>query len=332
MKEALLRALSLSLGKEILRADAAWRQLQGGDVGDVRLIEGLAQTADGEELPYRLVLKTQKKWERYADPASWRREYDLYQSALDGVFTERLRWPKCYLAEFRDHETRLWLEYIEGTSGNALTADTLERAAEELGRFQGGLCAMNFHPESITNLNDTDSLQNGYRWSGPGSAEHTFVRSEDCPIPEPLRRMLIHMDEEASAWFERLQKLPVVLCHKDFWLENIFCTDGACVLIDWDTAGWGFLGEDIASLIADDTDAERFHEYYNRFIPAYYRGVAEKMDVSGIRDDCILEMILLKFGYRFVHRYMRSQSQTAKQYQIRALEMLHLLLQRKQQI
>jgi len=50
--------------------------------------------------------------------------------------------------------------------------------------------------------------------------------------------------------------LPIVLCHRDFWIENIFLSQGKLRLIDWDCVGWGFAGEDIASLIADDKDVE----------------------------------------------------------------------------
>lgn len=61
--------------------------LQGGTVGNVHLVSGTAETAEGEKLPYRIVLKIQKKWERYGDPGSWRREYDLYSSDLGATFS-----------------------------------------------------------------------------------------------------------------------------------------------------------------------------------------------------------------------------------------------------
>ena len=43
--------------------------------------------------------------------------------------------------------------------------------------------------------------------------------------------------------------------------------------MDWDTAGWGYLGEDMASLIADEADIEHMVEYYRRCIPAYYKAL-----------------------------------------------------------
>jgi len=125
--------------------------------------------------------------------------------------------------------------------------------------------------------------------------------------------MLIDMDESADQIFSRIEKLPIVLCHRDFWVTNIFCSDGKTILIDWDTAGWGYLGEDMASLIADEADIEHMVEYYRRCIPAYYKGFAEYADISPTTDHCVYEMILLKFGYRLVEGYMNAEPGNKRQ-------------------
>lgn len=39
-----------------------------------------------------------------------------------------------------ENDTQIWMEYIDGISGLDLTGDMYERAAEELGRFQGKFC------------------------------------------------------------------------------------------------------------------------------------------------------------------------------------------------
>ena len=143
--------------------------------------------------------------------------------------------------------------------------------------------------------------------------------------------MLIDMDDNAEAIFSDIKKLPVVLCHKDFWTENIFYSDsdsdvnGKIILIDWDCAGWGYMGEDIASLIADDIDYTRLNEYYSRFIPAYYRGISEHTDVSQIENPRVKEMILIKFGYRFVHRHMFAETDDVKRININALQKIYEL-------
>ena len=129
------------LGMEIIRADYQTEQLHGGTLGDVRLVTGTAESADGAKLPYRVVRKTQKKWERHRDPDSWRREYDLYNTDLRSFFTGAFRWPECYHSQINgdENEIQLWIEYADGVSGTDITADMYERAARELGRFHGRL-------------------------------------------------------------------------------------------------------------------------------------------------------------------------------------------------
>ena len=73
----LMRVLSKMLGTSIIHTDYKIKQLQGGTLGDVRLFTGVAETFDGRKLPYNVVLKVQKKWERPGDVNSWRREYDI---------------------------------------------------------------------------------------------------------------------------------------------------------------------------------------------------------------------------------------------------------------
>ncbi|MCL1793189.1 MAG: N-acetyltransferase [Oscillospiraceae bacterium] len=139
--EDLHDVLNIMFKKRFTRITCQAKQLQGGTLGDVRLITGTAVSANDEEHSYKVVWKTQKKWKRYSDPGSWRREYDLYSSDLGTVFTKSFRWPDCYLAEINTEETeiQLWMEYIDGVSGLDLTGDMYERAVEELGRFQGKL-------------------------------------------------------------------------------------------------------------------------------------------------------------------------------------------------
>ncbi|MCL2003636.1 MAG: aminoglycoside phosphotransferase family protein [Oscillospiraceae bacterium] len=270
------------------------KQLHGGTLGDVRLI-----TANGT--PF--VWKRQKKWERHGDPGSWRREYDLYASDFGALFTDGLRWPECYHAEINEDadETQLWMEYIGGASGLALTGEMLEQAALELGRFQGRLYAE--QPEflkALTNLIKTDYAKNFYLHYRSWSEVYDYIRADGCEIPKHLCQMLIDLDENADAVWARIEKLPVVLCHRDFWVTNIFHTDGGIRLIDWDTAGWGYLGEDMASLIADEADVEHMVEYYQKCVPAYYKGFSEHADISRFTDDCVRELILVLFGYRLV--------------------------------
>ena len=72
--ETLMYVLSKMFGKTIISATHQSEQLQGGTLGDVQLISGIAETAGSEKLPYKVVWKRQKKWERPCDQCSWSRE------------------------------------------------------------------------------------------------------------------------------------------------------------------------------------------------------------------------------------------------------------------
>ncbi len=313
--KTLTYALSQRFKTDIISADCQTTALQGGTVGNVYLVTGNAENADGESLPYRIVLKIQKKWERYGDPSSWRREYDLYASDLGTTFSDTFRWPACYHAELNgeENEFQLWQEYIDGVTGLDLTGDMYEQAALELGRYQGKLYAK--QPpvlQSLTNLSHADFMKNTYLHYRSWPVVYGYIRSKDCEFPQHVRQMLIDIDEHADEILARIEKLPLVLCHRDFWVTNLLYADGKIALIDWDTSGWGYLGEDLASLIADEADIDHMVEYYQRCVPAYYKGFSEYADVSPIADHCVYELILLVFGYRFVEWYLHTEDDEEK--------------------
>jgi len=324
--ETLIYALNQLFKKDINSADCHTMPLQGGTVGEVSLVSGIAETTDGEQLPYRIVLKIQKKWERYGDPGSWRREYDLYVSDLGATFSDAFRWPICYHAEINaeENEIQLWLEYIDGVTGLDLTGDMYEQAALELGRYQGKMYAE--QPavlQSLTNLSHADLMKNTYLHYRSWPVVYDYIRSDDCELPEHVRQMLIDIDEHADEILARIGKLPLVLSHRDFWVTNLIYADGTIALIDWDTSGWGYLGEDIASLIADEADIDHMVEYYQRCVPAYYQGFAEYAEVPPIADHCVYEMILLIFGYRLVEWYLHAEDDGEKTKHAHTLQQIY---------
>ena len=324
--ETLIDVLSRQFNKEILSADYQAFSLQGGTVANVYLLSGIAETADGDTLPYRIVLKIQKQWERYGDPGSWRREYDLYASDLSSTFSDAFRWPTCYHAEINseDNEFQLWLEYIDGVTGLDMTGDLYEQAALELGRYQGKLYAEQPAAlKNLTNLSHADFLKNKYYHYRSWPVVYDYIRSADCDFPQHVRQMLINLDEHSDEIIARIERLPLVLCHRDFWVTNLMFTDGKVRIIDWDTCGWGYLGEDLASLIADEADIDRMVEYYQRCVPAYYRGFSEYADAPPIANHCVHELILLAFGYRLVEWYLHAEDADEKTKHARTLQQIY---------
>ncbi|MFC9541553.1 aminoglycoside phosphotransferase family protein [Lysinibacillus sp. NPDC056959] len=322
--EILTLVLSKMLDKTIIRADYQLKELQGGTIGIVRLVTGMAETSDGENLPYKMIWKTQEKFERYGDPESWRREFDLYASDFKKVFSDSFRWPECYHAEINGDEIQLWMEYIDGVSGLNLTSEMYERIAEGLGRFQGRLYTERPKVlQNLSNLSNVEYMKNSYLHYRSWNVLYDYIRSDDCEIPKHLCKMLIDIDNNADEIFSRIEKLPIVLCHRDFWVANIFYSDNEIVLIDWDTAGWGYMGEDIASLITDEADVCHMIEYYQNCIPAYYRGFSEYADMSNVSEHCIYELILVMFGYRLVERYKFATSPEDKSMHLSTLQKIY---------
>ncbi|MCL2405482.1 MAG: aminoglycoside phosphotransferase family protein [Defluviitaleaceae bacterium] len=300
----LTTVLSKMLSTDIASADYQAKALEGGTIGNVLLVTGTAYATGGKALPYSVVYKKTAKFKRHNDPDSWRREYDLYASELGTVFSESLRWPMCYHSEISSEENQLWLEYIPGVTGLDMTPHMCTQAAHELGRLQGKLYAT--QPgvlQSLTNLSNTGYLKSFYTNYRTWPEVYDYIRNSECELPKELCKMLVDIDEQADEIFQRIEKLPIVLCHRDFWVTNILCTPEKIALIDWDTTGWGYFGEDIASLIADDADIAYMVENFITCIPAYYKGFAEYADISHIKDNCVYEIILLMYGYRTVEGY-----------------------------
>ena len=79
MAKIIIQVLSKMLNTKIACTDNKTTILHGGTLGNVKLITGECKTATGRIIPYKIVSKTQEKWERPGDPDSWHREYDLYK-------------------------------------------------------------------------------------------------------------------------------------------------------------------------------------------------------------------------------------------------------------
>ena len=326
--KTLIFVLNKRFEEHIVAAEYHTHALQGGTVGDVHLVTGNAETADSQKLQYRFVVKVQKKFTRYGDSESWRREYDLYNTKLEATFSDALRWPTCYYSEMNteEDEFELWLEYIDGVTGLDLAGDMYEQVALELGRYQGKLYVE--QPtvlQELTNLSHADLMKNTYLHYRSWPVVYDYIRSEDCAFPKHISQMLIDVDENSDEILARIEKLPIVLCHRDFWVNNLIYSDGKFAIIDWDMSGWGYLGEDIASLIADEANLDHIVENYQRCVFAYYKGFSEYADAPSIAESCIYELILLMFGYKWIEYYLHTDDDDEKKNYIKTFEKIYEL-------
>lgn len=329
-KETLELVLQKALKKPLSVMAFKSKMLQGGTVGSVYQIFGQAVAPDQSEEDFKLVLKVQKKWERFQDPLSWRREFDLYQSELSNYFSDAFSWPICYHSAINadETETHLWLEHIDGTTGTDLSQAMLEKAAFELGNFQGKIHA-NQSPlyASLKNLGPQNYAKNFYEHYRSWPLVYDYIRSEASLIPKHLCQMLIDFDENAEVHFKDIEKLPIVLCHRDYWVANVFFKDEKIYAIDWDTAGWGYFGEDLASLIADEADNAYMTSYYEKLVNAYYEGFSKHVTLPA-SEHLIFEFILLMFGYRLVEWFLHAENPEDKGYHLETLEKIYEIMQK----
>jgi hypothetical protein len=83
------------------------------------------------------------------------------------------------------------------------------------------------------------------------------------------------------------------------------------------------MGEDIISLIADEADVGHMVEYYQKCVPAYYRGFSEYADVSHFSDLYIRERIIMHFGYRIVEWYKFAKTPEEKMLHLNTLQKIY---------
>ena len=326
-KDTLIIVLKRMFGKNIINADYEVTKLDSGVCDNVRLITGIAETSTSEELSFKVILKKQKKisppLSRF-DAEAWKREYYFYASDFYKLLDDNIGMPQCYHSEFLGEEYILWLEYIEGYKKD-LTIDDLEYISGKLGAFHGKIYTQPELTSNISCLSFTHWMEKNIQRRHK-SPEYDYLRSEAFDVPEHLKCMLIEIEDNKEEILEKMKALPIVLFHGDFHDGNLFLKDGKIILYDWGHgAGLGYLGEDIANLIAEfGIDyCDLWVEYYRRFIPAYLKEFSEYMDISGIENFYIKEMIILYWGYEIVQAYMSAENEDDKAKQITALQQIY---------
>lgn len=319
---------------------------------------GTASTRTLGEQPYKMVWKVTRKWSRPGDPLSWRREYDWIHANSNVNLGSKLRIPTCYHMELNEIENHLWMEYVEGVSGKALSQSMLEEVAFQWGAFQSRSASESKLLE-VGNLSDVSFLEseltrwyhNPYQyqflysdscpipqamkdilrrhdWDDGYSIVYHYVRSDECDLPEHLKAMIIDLDHSRDAVFLRFSRLPMVISHRDIWEENLIYRDGLIYLIDWDCVGRGYLGEDLASLIADDTPTDQLNARFRALYEEYLSGYCTNRGESILEPKDIVLMILIKYGYRLIDNYWFASTKTKKSEIVKRLSVFHGWLHR----
>ena len=338
--ESLIQALSNKFNAVVCDVEYSSEVLQGGTVGDVTKLFGQVKI-QGETTaqPFELAVKTQKQWIRSGDPQCWRREYEIYHSGLVAKLPQELKLPQCYLLEESTDTTKIWMAYVDGLTGNkALNVAELADAAYQLGVFQA-----KYHLQGEMNLpyiRSYPAVHSSFDlWWGYTEA---LLSKPIEGFPEALRAVLNNYGTHSQDLLGSFDVLPRTLCQGDVHHDNLIFNksfgETSIYLIDWDSAGYGFMGEDAVDLLMEafiysDRDPTLLPEYRQKIIEAYCRGVrTQVVNDQGIKikgfdfnmsKTLIRELFVLSWGFRIVDRYVYHEDVAEKR---RCLEILEMML------
>ncbi|AKB51838.1 putative phosphotransferase related to Ser/Thr protein kinase [Methanosarcina barkeri str. Wiesmoor] len=327
-KASLLATLGNMFANEINDAQYSTEVLQGGTVGDVAKLFGNAETDNGL-LPFSIIVKTQRKWDRYGDPDSWRREYDIYKQGLNDELPKVLKLPRCYLLEESEGITQIWMEFIEGKTGNKkLHGNELALAAQKLGELQA-----EFHlygERDLPYLRNYPAVRSSFNlwWNRMKSR---LSRPIDG-FPDELRHILNDYALHANNIFASFDTLPLTLCQGDFHHDNLIFRESAgetdIYLIDWDCAGYGYMGEDAVDVLMEafvysSRDISLLPYFKQKIIDGYCEGVRSRGIDFAMCNTLVRDIFALAWGFRIANLYLFYKDELPKK---RCIEILQAML------
>lgn len=253
-------------------ADWHTRPLHGelGGGSSVNLISGAGHDRE-EPVEWSVVLKIAsapllraeglavESGRNVSDYNYWKREPLIYQSGLLREIAGGLTAPRCYgVVEKSEKTAWIWLEAISDTSRASWSLDRYGIAARHLGQFNGANLAEEGARSHEWLSNDWLSAWLN-RWifmleviKAPRIWEHPLARRA---FPIPVRDKLLALWAERSVLLDVLGRLPQTFCHGDANRSNLFARDepnglAQTVAVDWEFAGAGAIGGEIAQLVA----------------------------------------------------------------------------------
>ncbi|HVL24363.1 MAG TPA: phosphotransferase [Thermomicrobiales bacterium] len=235
---------------------------------------------------WSLILKGWTPPER-SEGAGSQRETALYRSGLLDALPAGIRAPASYgEMEHTDGTIWIWFEDIVDEEAGPWSLDRYATAARHLGRFNGAY--LTGHP-----LPAGPEIGRGWLRQWVDSAAEAIAHVEHASEQPLVRRAYPpHVAEVyARLWADRqahhalLDRLPQTFCHLDAFKRNLLLThspDGEeeIVAIDWEFAGVGAIGEELAPLVIASAI---FHEAPPVALPAFEATVLGSY-IDGLRD------------------------------------------------
>jgi hypothetical protein len=185
----------------------------------------------------------------------WKREFRVYQAGLL-VDLPGIAAPRCWGACERPGEgTWLWLEDIGGPGHEAWRDRDFALAARNLGQFNGAYLTKRPLPQgawlSDRMLGKGCGFFEPYLRDLPAALGHPLARRV-CPAGQAARLQRLWAAREAL--LQKVEGLPQTFSHFDAITRNLCQREDAdgmrTVALDWEWAGIGAPGEDLAPLVA----------------------------------------------------------------------------------
>ncbi|MFA5341360.1 MAG: aminoglycoside phosphotransferase family protein [Clostridia bacterium] len=325
-KVTLINALKKKFNKDIDDVIYEASELCGGTVGEVIKIEGYA--ISGNRIPFKLVLKTQNKWDRHLDFPCWRREYDIYLNKLDKSISRFIKLPECYLLEENHDKTKIWMEFVEGMSGEEDIDDKkLSLAAGKLGMLQADFHKSgNFDLPYIRSFPAVESsFDLWYKYT------EEVLKKPISGFPNNIREILNQYAMNSNELLASFKTLPLTLCQGDVHHDNlIFRPDNSgfdIYLLDWDSAGYGYMGEDAIDMLLEaflytKRNVSLMNEYKRSILDSYFTGAGKSGFDYSIPDKTVTDLFAYSWGFRVASHYLYFKTDEQKR---RCIDILNVM-------
>lgn len=340
------KVLNIEQNAEININSYKINKFKEGTQGEVYLIRGECLYLHNEcekKLNWDVVLKIQKKWNRFGDPESWKREFLMYYNEIFSNMPKNFRVPKCLEMKVENREVWLWLEFIKGISGSELTAEDYGVIAKVLGEYQGKQSREigdKIHPWMSSRYWYSIILA---MWGGDAvlyldeEKNNAAYRELDFSTIDTLYDLWNNRD----AVLDIMNKLPRTLCHRDCTPANVFISkknnkESVIALIDWDCSGIGVLGEDIADLLGEaltfyEIELDKASELMDILYLNYIDGLREadcEIDKETVRLGHTM-CFVLHWGFRV---YCRLKDTEDKEMKDRYMNILRFVCQKAEEV
>lgn len=227
---------------------------------------GQVQSANGKR-PWAVVLKCMNNPKQSSqhprESSYWRREILAFQSGLLEGLPPGVRAPRCYGIMENEDGAWVWIEHIQEATGQQWSLDHFQRAARQLGLFQGAyLCGAPLpdQPWLCTPFFGIGWAElNG--WSGFMNPEFEQNAWKLPIVPGALndkqKLRLLQLIAENLRFDLVNQRLPQVLCHNDVHRKNFMWAlspqtgEEELIGVDWAFTGTGAAGNDLGSLVGN---------------------------------------------------------------------------------